>query len=351
MLRLAKGVVLDIDGVLLRGSSLLPQARESLARLVHADVPFVLLTNGGGEPEAVKALSLSKLLGVCIHPEQLIISSTPLRAHCKAAGLLDRRVLILGCKDVLGVARSYGLHRAVSGAQLKADDKTRYPFHAVEPLSLGKDREEPFGAVFVLHDPADMADFQLAIDVLRGGWPLGSGGNKQRVPYYISNNDLTFAGAYPVPRLAGGAFTVALSSLWKAVTGTELVVTTFGKPSLFTSTFARQQLGRWSTLMERLQYRTWAVAPGTTDLVDAVWRARMSEFEGTEVRVPDNFEQILMVGDNPRADVRLAALAGAPWRSVLVRTGVFAGGLNDPHDPGDHVVPGVAEAVDLALAR
>ena len=57
-----------------------------------------------------------------------------------------------------------------------------------------------------------------------------------------------------------------------------------------------------------------------------------------------------MVGDNPRSDIRGANAAGAPWHSVLVRTGVFRGGENDADDPAKTVVAGVKEAIDMVLA-
>lgn len=37
--------------------------------------------------------------------------------------------------------------------------------------------------------------------------------------------------------------------------------------------------------------------------------------------------------DNPASDVRGANAAGGPWRSVLVRTGVFHGSGNDKGVP------------------
>lgn len=355
-----KGFCFDIDGVLLRGYELLPRAREALLRLAQARIPFLLVTNGGGEVEWRKALALSKVLGVRIHPEQLVISSTPLRAVCR--GLADARVLVLGCRDVLGVARSYGLRRAVTAPMLAADDPTRYPFHATPRLPLDPSvygpPDEPFGAVMTLHDPTDYADLQLALDVLRGGWPYGSGGSTQTIPYYISNNDLLFAGVYPVPRLAGGSFTVALSALWGAVTGggTPLAVTVYGKPSLHTSGYAREQLGRWAGMSETLDYASWAEVRGGggADLTAQEWEARASEFASLHhAHGPElpSFKSIYMVGDNPRADIALVANAGQPWVSCLVRTGVFQGatGTNDALHPADHVVQGVGEAVELAL--
>lgn len=58
-----------------------------------------------------------------------------------------------------------------------------------------------------------------------------------------------------------------------------------------------------------------------------------------------------MVGDNPEVDVRGASDAGHPWRSVLVRTGVFNGAGNYEFCPADIVVDHVAHAVQAAQNR
>jgi len=316
----ATACVFDIDGVLFRGSAPLPHARESLDRLDGAGVPWLLLTNGGGEPEAVKAAKLGKLLGRPVDVAQVVLSHTPMRALC--APLAARRVLILGCRDVEAVAASYGLRRAVTARQLLHDEPARYPFLDVSEADrrAGRlpDRDEAIAAVMVLHDPNSWGlEIQVAMDVLRGGTPFGAGDNSgkaQLVPYYSSNADLLFAATYPVPRLAGGSFTVALRALWRAQHGAELEVTQFGKPERRTFDFARSQLALWSGLPT------------------------------------DAFSRIFMIGDNPRSDIRGANAAGSPWYSVLVRTGVFRGEANDAEDPAKTVVAGVKEAVDVALA-
>lgn len=57
------------------------------------------------------------------------------------------------------------------------------------------------------------------------------------------------------------------------------------------------------------------------------------------------------VGDNPKSDVRGANSAGNIWRSILVCTGVYKGGVdsNDEQDPAHYVVEGVGEAVDTVF--
>ena len=309
------GVTFDIDGVLVRGTAPLPGAAAALARLDAARVPWLLLTNGGGELEAAKAAKVGALLGRRVAPAQVVLSHTPLRDAVAAHGA--QRTLVLGCRDALGVAAAYGARRAVSAAALCADEPSRYPFldWPRAPLPAG-DRDAPFGAVFILHDPNSWgAELQVALDVILGGTPLGSG-RAQSVPVYASNADLTFAGAHAVPRLAAGAFVRCLRMLFRDITGQELVVQQVGKPSLETSAFARSAL--------------------------AAWRA--------DAAAGDAFDRLVHVGDNPAADMRMALAAGDPWRGALVRTGIFRGPANDDDHPGHLVTDNVSDAVDAILA-
>lgn len=50
----------DVDGVLLRGPEAIAGARESLQYLRDNNIPFILLTNGGGSLEADKASTCKK---------------------------------------------------------------------------------------------------------------------------------------------------------------------------------------------------------------------------------------------------------------------------------------------------
>lgn len=57
------GILLDIDGVLVRGRNAIPGAREALEMLQQSDVPTVFLTNGGSESEQEAAERLSDKTG------------------------------------------------------------------------------------------------------------------------------------------------------------------------------------------------------------------------------------------------------------------------------------------------
>lgn len=375
------GVVFDIDGVVLRGYNMLPHARESLLRLIEHRIPFIFLTNGGGELESIKQEKLSKILGLPIHNHQIILSHTPLKPICKQYA--HQRVLVLGCRDVLGVGRSYGLQRMVTVKQLCEDEPYRYPFIHYEKNPLPQhDPKDPISAIFILHDPNDWApEIQVSLDVLRGGYPLGSGKcaingtitplTHQAVPIYSSNPDLLFAGLYPVPRLAAGSYTVALKAMWKAVTGGDLQVTQYGKPMKVTFDFAKQRLGVWAKQATVNQWHqnalvyaqtnlpnaegggSWAkpVASRPEDIVTSSSATDETEISSSSPSSIHQFDKIFMVGDNPQADIKGANDSGEPWHSILVRTGVFQGkeGTNDPRNPGRTVVQGIQQAVDLVI--
>lgn len=71
--------VLDIDGVLLRGSNALPTAKPALELLNKCNVPYILMTNGGGVKESDRVKFLSKKIDVPISPLQIVQSHTQAR--------------------------------------------------------------------------------------------------------------------------------------------------------------------------------------------------------------------------------------------------------------------------------
>ncbi|CAG8682074.1 11585_t:CDS:2, partial [Scutellospora calospora] len=62
------GICIDIDGVLIKGTTVVPETKSALQFLdgknkLKKKIPFVLLTNGGGVTESRKAEELSEMLG------------------------------------------------------------------------------------------------------------------------------------------------------------------------------------------------------------------------------------------------------------------------------------------------
>ncbi|KAI8467209.1 MAG: HAD-superfamily hydrolase [Monoraphidium minutum] len=290
------GWVFDIDGVLIRGATVLPAARKAMQMLWSGGAwraPVVFLTNGGGVSEARKAQELTGWLGVPVAEGQVVLSHTPFRRLAPRLG--QHPVLVCGRKDFVAVAASYGFSKVLTTKDLSE--------------ALGG-AATPFGGA-----PRETA-------------PPGS----RPVAVYFSNPDLLWANDHARPRFGQGAFATALDALHRATTGGPIPEARFfGKPNPEPYELAEQ------LLVEQ------AVGLGL---------APPSAAEDPASAARALFSAIYAVGDNPAADVRGANSRGPPWVSVLVRTGVFEGReANSAADPAHAVVDDAAAAVEAARHR
>ncbi|GBG34867.1 Haloacid dehalogenase-like hydrolase domain-containing 5 [Hondaea fermentalgiana] len=309
------GVCFDIDGVLVRGKEVLAGAREAVQKLRSVGVPYVFLTNGGGHLESVRARRLSDRLEVPVDPAQVVLAHSPMQQLVPEFG--KKRVMILGCREEVDVAKAYGFERVTTPQAFHALHPELYSFRAASPHPHDDHHEDPIEALVVMHDPADWhIEVQVCLDILLGRDPVRMSSGEpevdpthrtQVVPLYNSNDDFIYASSYPHPRLAQGAFIETLSALFRKTTGgtSELKVNRFGKPHVVTFDFARKILEK--------------------------------QHDGP-------LERIFMIGDNPDADVAGANNAGDPFRSVLLETGVFKQGQDTNN--ADFVVPGVWDAIE-----
>lgn len=69
----------SIDGVLLHQANPIPGATEALQYLQDHEIPFILLTNGGGKHEHERVADLSARLGVELSVDNFVQSHTPFR--------------------------------------------------------------------------------------------------------------------------------------------------------------------------------------------------------------------------------------------------------------------------------
>jgi ribonucleotide monophosphatase NagD (HAD superfamily) len=99
----------SIDGVLIRSSKPLARAKKALTYLQSQNIPFILLTNGGGKHETERVEELSKRLDVQLDPSLFIQSHTPFAelVHGRRGqeGLKDKCILVTGgdggrCREV-----------------------------------------------------------------------------------------------------------------------------------------------------------------------------------------------------------------------------------------------------------
>ncbi|PWY96583.1 aspartyl-tRNA synthetase [Aspergillus sclerotioniger CBS 115572] len=329
----------DIDGVLLRSSKPIPGAAESLSLLKEQNIPFLLLTNGGGKHETERVAEISEKLQVSLDPELIVQSHSPfaelVRGPDEQSALENKCVLVVGgegdrCRQV---AQMYGFKNVVTPGDIYMANPSIWPFRSfkdyyeniTKPLPNPKDPSDPsrglkIDAIFVFNDPRDWAlDAQIITDILlssegvigtisekNGRSDLPNRGFQQdgQPHLYFSNPDLWWAAAYHLPRLGQGGFREALEGIWAAVTGgpnkgVELKKTVIGKPYQGTYEFAERQL----------------------------LRNRVRMF-GSDAQQP--LRNVYMIGDNPESDICGAnsyrSGHGSQWHSILVRTGVYNGG-------------------------
>lgn len=341
--------VFDIDGVLLRGNSVIPAAQRTLQTMYdctkqYPRLPLAFLTNGGGVTEESKAVQLSKRLGVRITADQIVLSHSPFQSLTQK--LSSNPVLVIGRGDVETVAKSYGLKKTITTKQLVDTHPTAVPFckdlldddkASQKMWRTSKSSETQYGssmmpihAVLVFSDPSDWyVDIQIVVDIVAGGGVLGR--RPDQVPtesspvhVYFSNPDLLWANQFPCPRFGQGAFAACVETLFERVTGMRLAKTFYGKPN-----------------------------PEPYALVERLLHKQAEDLGHHWVPKPYQalpFRAIYAVGDNCASDIEGANGRGEPWVSILVKTGVFNHETYDncSESPADYVVDDVAAAVEAA---
>lgn len=322
------GFVFDIDGVLVRGSRPIPQAHDALALLNRKNVPFILLTNGGGVSEAARVKFLSAKLDIPLSPLQIVQSHTPMKAWAAK----HEKILVVGGErdDARHVALGYGFKDVVVPMDLVKAHPLVSPHHRFATADLEryarKVSDRPFDAVLVFNDPRDMAtDVQIVSDLLNScGGRFGTRRSdrlpKPAVPIVFSNNDWVWANDYPLPRYGQGAFRMIIEQLYLAENGHALERLILGKPNVLQHHYAHHALLAW-------------LGHATSGLL----------FEEPKYSPMDH---IYMVGDNPALDIAGARAAG--WELMLLRSGVYKDGV-PAFAPSVGVFDNVYDAVALVV--
>ncbi|XP_016101010.1 cat eye syndrome critical region protein 5 homolog [Sinocyclocheilus grahami] len=261
------GLLFDIDGVLVRGRTPIPAAKQCFRNLVDGDgkykVPVVFVTNAGNSLRETKAEQLSHLLEVEVSADQVVLSHSPLRVFTQFHELC---VLVSGQGPVVEVAHNVGFKNVVTIDMLREAnplldvvDHNRRPKDMIPP---SKDLP-PIDAVVLFGEPVRWeTNLQLITDVLltngRPGNPVTSL-HYPHIPVLACNMDLLWMAEAKNPRFGHGMFLVCLESIYKKITGCELKYEALiGKPSVVTYNYAEllirkqaEQLG-WTRPVERL---------------------------------------------------------------------------------------------------
>ncbi|XP_077423399.1 haloacid dehalogenase-like hydrolase domain-containing 5 [Vanacampus margaritifer] len=261
------GLLFDIDGVLVRGQTPIPAAKQCFRNLVDDQdkykVPVVFVTNAGNCMRQTKAEHLSHLLEVEVSPDQVMLSHSPLRMFTHFHQMC---VLVSGQGPVEEVAHMLGFQNVVTIDDLREGyplldivDHNRRPKDSIPPTKGLR----PVDAVILFGEPIRWeTNLQLILDVLlTNGNPHRNWNSVQypHIPVLACNMDLLWMAEAKNPRFGHGMFLVCLESLYKKVTGHDLKYEALiGKPSVVTYNYAelllRQQaesLG-WTTPVKRL---------------------------------------------------------------------------------------------------
>ncbi|CAF4634359.1 unnamed protein product, partial [Rotaria magnacalcarata] len=94
----------DIDGVITQGPNFIAVAKPAIQALIQLKVPVVFVSNTC-MLESDKAKQLSAVLGVTIHPEQVVLAQTPMRT---LTDFHNKHVLVSGQDATEDIARMIG---------------------------------------------------------------------------------------------------------------------------------------------------------------------------------------------------------------------------------------------------
>uniref|UniRef100_A0A3P9Q8B1 Haloacid dehalogenase like hydrolase domain containing 5 n=1 Tax=Poecilia reticulata TaxID=8081 RepID=A0A3P9Q8B1_POERE len=241
------GLLFDIDGVLVRGRTPIPAAKQCFRNLVDRHgkykVPVVFVTNAGNCMRQTKAEHLSQLLEVS--PDQVMLSHSPLRIFTQ---FHKKCVLVSGQGPVEEVAHNLGFEDVVT------IDMVREAYPVLDVVDHNR-RPKDFPIRWE-------TNLQLIIDVLLTNGNLGntwSSTQYPHIPVLACNMDLLWMAEAKNPRFGHGMFLVCLENLYKKVTGYDLKYEALiGKPSVVTYNYAelliRQQAEKlgWNTPVKTL---------------------------------------------------------------------------------------------------
>ncbi|XP_072328659.1 haloacid dehalogenase-like hydrolase domain-containing 5 isoform X1 [Scyliorhinus torazame] len=241
------GLLVDIDGVLVRGKTPIPAARKAFKKLMNMKgeflVPVVFVTNSGNCVRQTKADQLTQVLGVPISQDQVMMAHSPLRMF---KHYHDKCVLVSGQGPVMDIAKSIGFTHIITMEMLRE----AFPLldmmdHDRKPaLSSPKPVKFPnIEAIILFCEPMQWeTHLQLIIDVLL------TAGNPDciprqllypHIPVVACNMDLMWVAEGKTPRFGHGIFVLCLENIYKKITGKvlkyELVL---GKPSEITYHYA-----------------------------------------------------------------------------------------------------------------
>lgn len=245
------GLIFDIDGVIVRGKTVLPPVPKAFERLRGPDgkfrVPTVFVTNSGNALRSQKAKDLSKWIGYKVDEEQVVMAHSPLQMYKQHH---DKQFLISGQGPVREIARELGFKNTITMDELASN------FPSLDYVDVSKrnprcgpiDKDFPrIEGIVMFGEPRLWeTSLQLMVDLLvTDGMPaaMPPAITYPHIPVLACNMDLLWVAEAPIPRYGHGAYLLCLENLYKKVTGKNLVYTALvGKPSEVTYHHANRMI-------------------------------------------------------------------------------------------------------------
>ncbi|NXT45484.1 HDHD5 hydrolase, partial [Pluvianellus socialis] len=345
------GFLFDIDGVLVRGKTPIPAAKKAFQKLVNSQgqflVPVVFVTNAGDCLRQKKADQLSRLLGVPVSQDQVMMSHSPLRMFKRYH---EKCVLVSGQGPLLEIAQDLGFCQPITIETLRE----KHPLldvvdHDRRPSVLVS---ECFSVVLFGEPVRWETNLQLIIDVLlTSGYPGNPyhPENYPHIPVLACNMDLMWVAEAQSPRFGHGTFMVCLENIYKKITGKDLKYEVLmGKPSKLTYQYAeyliRAQAAerQWKQPIQTLYAVGGSAALSQDEEIDNSWENELASAAAAHCR-----SVLVCTGVyNPHTEVPVDT------RESVTET-VFHGHRDFRFDPAlvepDHIVPDVDAAVDLVF--
>eukprot|EP00754_Rhynchopus_humris_P049845 Rhum_TRINITY_DN8609_c0_g1::Rhum_TRINITY_DN8609_c0_g1_i1::g.29061::m.29061 len=247
------GVIVNVDGVLNRGSQAIPGVTAAVQALQAADIPMLFMNNGGAEwTEGRFAEHLSHLLHVPVSEDEVVLAARSVFDHT-CGDLKDKSVLVVGPRGSVTRLREQGFTKAV-GVDGVAQ---AFPHHVP---SAKRDQNAPppsakqtyaFEAIVVAGEPEDwQSALQICIDVLTSSTAVGTAKGLKPLTDSLQgavvaslDSRLVFAASHEVPRLGTGAFLESLKAVYSSVAaGRQLVVGDYGRMSPACQSFLESRL-------------------------------------------------------------------------------------------------------------
>ncbi|XP_076752051.1 haloacid dehalogenase-like hydrolase domain-containing 5 [Xylocopa sonorina] len=362
------GLLFDIDGVIVRGKNVLPPVPEAFKQLQGKDgkfrVPTVFVTNSGNALRSQKAADLTKWIGLEVKESQVIMAHSPLKLF---QHFHNKQVLISGQGPIREIANELGFQKTITIQELVKN------FPSLDYVNMEKrnpvcgpvDPNFPtIEGIVLFSEPVSWeTPLQLMVDLLlTNGMPAGLLPDipYPHIPVLACNMDLLWVSEAPIPRYGHGAFLLCLESLYKKITGKDLIYSALvGKPNEVTYYHANYMLREHarSIGIDHNVDTIYAIGDNiNTDIFGAnLYDKYLSHCAKEEALKTDKIKKLLGKDVNPPS--------AKACISILVETGVHQRDSNftSEHSPRDFlpvddslckpafVVEHVGEAIRLAF--